>query len=149
MVNLSVPRFSPFFRSQALRSGGSAKPGWHVSKGQRWGPEIPDKQYFWDHPTYTGFVLWLRGVRPYAEKLAGDGFRAARYVVECGVNPIKNLVVRHNPDFRLVRNTNIVDLFQAPSFQISLRIVSKLSHSSRSISLHNPLTWPSTGTTKN
>lgn len=96
--------FTAFFqRSPILRSSGSAKPGWHVSKQQRWGPEISDNQYFSEHPTYTGFVLWIRGIRPYLEKLIGDSYNTAFYlVVNCVINPLKNVIVRHNPDIRLV-----------------------------------------------
>lgn len=102
---LSRPRAASLHTSAWQFSSGAAKPGWHTPKGtQRWGPEIPDKQYYWDHPTYTGFLLWIRGVRPYVEKLACDGWATAKFLaLDCCFSPLKRFFVAHNPDIRLVR----------------------------------------------
>ncbi|XP_053991588.1 uncharacterized protein LOC128883353 [Hylaeus volcanicus] len=80
-----------------------SKTNWKNTAAQhRWAPEILDNQYYWEHPIYTGFLLWIRGIRPYIEKLFQDSFLTSKsFVLNILWLPYKNFLVRHNPDIRL------------------------------------------------
>lgn len=82
-------------------SGGAAKPGWVVSKQHQFGPTIPDNAYYGEHATYSYFVLFIRGLRPYLEKLLGDCWRTLRGAVCFICRPLASLTLQHNPEFRL------------------------------------------------
>jgi hypothetical protein len=90
----------------------SAKTTWkNIPLQHRWGPEILDNQYYWEHPIYTGFLLWIRGIRPYIEKLFQDAFLTTKYLsLNIVWFPFKNFLVKHNPDIRLVSSLNTVEI---------------------------------------
>ncbi|KAF8820121.1 hypothetical protein IE077_003546 [Cardiosporidium cionae] len=97
-----------FFRlSSARYAGGAAKPQWTIPQKQMWHPQIPDRQHYGEHQTYNGFVLWLRGIRPYLEKIFGDVITTGKRWIFFFTSPIPHFVRRHNPDIRLDVSTAV------------------------------------------
>ncbi|PHJ20873.1 hypothetical protein CSUI_005291 [Cystoisospora suis] len=95
------PRGTSHSMSRRFFSGGAAKPSWAVPQHQRFGPTLPDNAYYGEHATYNYFVLFIRGLRPYLEKILEDcalTIKKAALSVYC---PFKATVVKHNPEFRL------------------------------------------------
>ncbi|CEM02699.1 unnamed protein product [Vitrella brassicaformis CCMP3155] len=87
--------------SQPLWAGGKAKPGWTVPPDQMFHPQIPDRHFYGDHWFYHGFTLFLRGVRPYLEKIGRDTIKTAWYLGhDCLYFPLQQFVSAHNPDVR-------------------------------------------------
>ena len=89
--------------SIARRCNSTLKPGWKLPKEKhRWGPEIPDSYYYWEHPIYTGYSLWIRALRPYLEKLFHDTYKTVHFIIfDCFWIPFQNFFHKHNPDIRL------------------------------------------------
>ncbi|PFH31269.1 hypothetical protein BESB_031430 [Besnoitia besnoiti] len=82
-------------------SGGAAKPSWNVAPHYRFGPSLPDHAYYGEHATYNYFVLFIRGMRPYLEKIFGDCALTIKSAALAVYRPLSNFVVRHNPELRL------------------------------------------------
>lgn len=96
--------------SKRFFSGGAAKPSWAVPQHQRFGPTLPDNAYYGEHATYNYFVLFVRGLRPYLEKIFGDCATTIREVALGVYCPVKATVLKHNPEFRLVSGNSPLSL---------------------------------------
>ncbi|CBZ52590.1 conserved hypothetical protein [Neospora caninum Liverpool] len=82
-------------------SGGAAKPGWRVAREHRFGPTLPDHAYYGEHATFNYFVLFIRGMRPYLEKVLGDCALTIKNAALAVYRPVTAFVVKHNPELRL------------------------------------------------
>ncbi|EKX73158.1 conserved hypothetical protein [Theileria equi strain WA] len=81
-------------------SGGAAKPHWGEPPKHRWQPFLLDRTHYGEHPTYNGFVLFLRAIRPKVERVVGSTFSTISSLSQSVYNPIRRIVLRHNPDIR-------------------------------------------------
>ncbi|XP_955448.1 uncharacterized protein TA18110 [Theileria annulata] len=81
-------------------AGGAAKPHWGEPPKHRWQPFLLDRTHYGEHPTYNGFVLLLRYLRPRIEKVLSSTFSTLSSLSLSLYNPVKRLVLKHNPDIR-------------------------------------------------
>ncbi|KAK2195888.1 hypothetical protein BdWA1_002486 [Babesia duncani] len=87
-------------RSFRRLAGGSTKPHWGDPPKHRWQPFLLDRTHYSEHPTYNGFVLLLRALRPKIEKALGATASTVSTIASKFYQPIARLIVRHNPDIR-------------------------------------------------
>ncbi|UKJ88630.2 hypothetical protein MACJ_001874 [Theileria orientalis] len=90
MIRVSIRRLA----------GGSAKPHWGQPPKHRWQPFLLDRMHYGEHPTYNGFVLLMRNLRPKIEKILSSTFSTISSMSFSVYNPVKRVVLRHNPDIR-------------------------------------------------
>eukprot|EP00923_Selenidium_pygospionis_P010919 GHVN01019085.1.p2 GENE.GHVN01019085.1~~GHVN01019085.1.p2 ORF type:complete len:263 (+),score=9.95 GHVN01019085.1:2366-3154(+) len=74
------------------------KPGPSWSATPKQGPVIRDNSVMVENQRYSGLTLYLRGIRPYAEKLAADTIEQVKAVVVPMSQRAKALFLRYNPD---------------------------------------------------
>lgn len=99
-------------------SGGAAKPHWGEPPKHRWQPFLPDRHHYGEHPTYNGFVLLLRGLRPKIERICSATFTCAKDIVSLIHRPLTRSVIKHNPDIRY-------QLVALTSFFLTTRAITK------------------------
>eukprot|EP01068_Selenidium_serpulae_P016985 Selendium_serpulae@DN6338_c4_g1_i15.p4 len=56
-----------------------------------------------ENQSYSGFVLWLRGTKPYMEKLGSDTAATVVGVVNPLLASARSTVLKYNPDLQRVR----------------------------------------------
>eukprot|EP01068_Selenidium_serpulae_P016986 Selendium_serpulae@DN6338_c4_g1_i16.p1 len=93
-----------FSATHSQRRGFAGKggeiPSYITKAKHQWGPEIKDNSFMIENQSYSGFVLWLRGTKPYMEKLGSDTAATVVGVVNPLLASARSTVLKYNPDLQ-------------------------------------------------
>ncbi|KYO01809.1 hypothetical protein PGSY75_0611300 [Plasmodium gaboni] len=89
-----------FLKSKIRFSGGKQHPKWVVKDKEKYNIFTYDNSYYGENFRYNNFILHLRSYKYYIDYIIENIYRTLKNCATFFFNPIKNFILKHNPDIR-------------------------------------------------